>query len=104
MSTAREKRHLARVGAMSCICCTLLGQQQVARTEVHHGRTGQGGAQRASDFLVIPLCGSSTKSGPKDGCHRGPLGVHGDKTFLRILKCTELDLLAATLERLLEAA
>jgi len=70
---------------MECVCCRLLGQQQSTRTEVHHLREGQGGAQRASDFLTVPLCSD---------CHRGPLGVHGDRTYLRILKMGELDLLA----------
>lgn len=96
MSTKREKAHMSRVAAMGCICCRLLDQPQESRTELHHVREGQGMAQRASDMLVIPLCG--------EGCHRGPLGIHGDRTYLRILKMTELDLLAATLERLLEAA
>lgn len=96
MSTAREKRHLARIGAMRCVCCRLMGQPQQYPTEVHHIRTGQGGAQRAPHQLTLPLCG--------EGCHRGPLGVHGDKTFLRILKMTELDLLAVVIDELLEAA
>lgn len=96
MSTAREKRHMGRIAQMSCVCCRLLGQQQESRTEVHHVRAGQGGAQRAPDLLTIPLCAES--------CHRGPKGVHGDRTFLRILKMTELDLLAVVLGDLLEAA
>jgi hypothetical protein len=93
MSTAREKRHLSRLSGMQCICCKLLGQQQESRTEIHHPRDGQGMAQRASNWLGIPLCG--------EGCHRGPLGVHGDRTFLKLLKMTELDLLAATLAEVL---
>lgn len=48
-------------------------------------------SQRASDFLTVPLCPS---------CHTGPLGIHGDKTMLRIHKKDELDLLAETIERL----
>jgi hypothetical protein len=48
-------------------------------------------AQRASNFLVAALCPS---------CHTGPLGVHGDKTMLRIHKMSELDLLAKTIEAL----
>jgi hypothetical protein len=87
-----ERAHMGRVAAMPCICCTLLDQQQMSRTEVHHVRAGQGGAQRAPDFLTIPLCG--------EDCHRGRNGVHGDKTYLGLLKMTELDLLAATIERL----
>jgi hypothetical protein len=48
-------------------------------------------AQRASNWLVVPLCPS---------CHTGPLGVHGNKTMMRINKMTELDMLAKTIEAL----
>lgn len=58
---------------------------------VHHIREGQGMAQRASDFLTIPLC---------PDCHQGRCGVHGDKSYLRARKLTELDMLANTIERL----
>jgi len=54
---------------------------------VHHIREGQGMSQRASNWLTIPLC-------PQ--CHTGPMGVHGDKTMLRVKKTTELELLAET--------
>lgn len=82
---------MGRIAAMQCICCTLLGQPQTSKTDVHHLREGQGGAQRASDFLTIPLC--------HDDCHQGRNGIHGERVYLRILKMTELDLLAATIER-----
>ena len=68
--------------------CGLCGAHGV---HLHHIREGQGMAQRASNFLVVPLCPS---------CHTGPSGVHGDKTMLRIHKMTELDLLAQTIEAL----
>lgn len=48
-------------------------------------------AQRASNFLVVPLC---------PDCHTGPMGVHGDKTMMRIKKLSELDMLAQTIEAL----
>ncbi|PXW28240.1 hypothetical protein [Paraburkholderia caballeronis] len=88
----RESAHMGRVAAMACICCTLLGRTQTSRTEVHHVRVGHGGAQRAGDFCTVPLCA--------DDCHRGTNGVHGDQTYLRILKVTQIDLLNATIERL----
>lgn len=91
-ATKRESAYMGRVAAMACICCTLLDRQQESKTDVHHIRTGQGGAQRAGNFLVLPLC--------HDDCHQGPNGIHGDQTYLRILKCTELDLLNATIDRL----
>ena len=85
MSTAAEKRHMVRVAQLSCGLCGAEG------VEVHHIREGQGGAQRASDFLTVPVCPS---------CHRGPKGIHGDRTMLRIKKWGEIDLLADTLRRL----
>lgn len=77
--------HLSRVAALPCCLC---GTEPC---EVHHIREGQGMAQRASDFLTIPLC---------PDCHRGSKGVHGDRSMLRLMKVTELDLLAATIEAL----
>jgi hypothetical protein len=88
--SVKGKRHMGRVAAIGCILCQALGQGKTP-AEVHHLREGQGGGQRADDFLTIPLCPS---------CHRGSQGIHGDKTLLRITKLTELDLLAMTLEAL----
>lgn len=86
------RSHIGRVKAMGCILCELLGMRQESATDAHHIRTGQGGAQRASDFLVIPLCHS--------GCHQGPRGIHGDRSLFRMAKVGELDLLAMVIERL----
>lgn len=58
--------------------------------ELHHIREGQGSSQRAGNFLVIPLSREA---------HRGPLGVHGDKTLLRIHKTDELKLLNETIRK-----
>ena len=82
-------RHMGRVSAMRCVCCFLLDREQLCRTEVHHIREGR---QQRNDMLTIPLCG--------EGCHRGPRGVHGDKGWLTMLKMSEFDLLAVTLEQL----
>ncbi len=81
----------ARIASMPCIVCTLLDRQQETRTEVHHIRSGQGMQQRASHFLTLPVCTDD---------HTGPLGIHGDRTYLRLLKAGELDLLAETIKRL----
>lgn len=78
-----ERSHMDKVAGLPCCLC---GDSPV---QVHHIRAGQGGAQRASHFLTLPLC---------PGCHQGPQGVHGDKTMLRIMKKNELDLLAETIE------
>ena len=74
------------MGIIAQMPCALCGDRPV---HVHHIREGQGMAQRASDFLTIPLCPS---------CHTSSVGVHGDKTILRIMKKSELDLLADTIQ------
>lgn len=88
---SKTQRHKARVAALNCVLCTMLGREQASRTHVHHMRHGQGMAQRASDFLAIALCAD---------CHQGPQGLHGDRTLLKIAKTDELGLLAATIEAL----
>jgi hypothetical protein len=45
-------------------------------------------SQRASDFLVVPLCREH---------HQGKTGIHGGQ-FYQLYKLDELDLLAMTLE------
>jgi hypothetical protein len=85
--SAASKRHLGRVAALPCCVCGAHG------VHVHHIREGQGMSQRASDWLTVPLC---------PDCHTGTLGVHGDKTMMRIKKLTELDMLADTIRKLTE--
>lgn len=76
------------VADQPCSCCGAEG------VELHHPREGQGMAQRASDWLVIPLC---------PDCHRGAFGIHGNKNMMKIKKLTEMDLLAQTIERIFTA-
>lgn len=80
MTTAH--RWMSRVAELPCQLCGAHGVQ------VHHVRAGQGMSQRANDFLTIACC-------PE--CHTGPLGIHGDKSLLRIQKLSEMDLLARTI-------
>jgi hypothetical protein len=88
----RESEYLGRVARLGCVCCSLLGfEVEDVPPEIHHPREGQGMAQRASNWLAIPLC-------PE--CHRGPRGLHGDRSILRQLKCSELDLLAYVISRM----
>lgn len=86
--TAAERRYHDRVAQMGCLLCQLLGQGDTP-ANVHHVREGQGMAQRASHWLVVPLC---------PACHQGPNGIHGDQTLLKIARVSELDLLAMTIE------
>lgn len=85
--TKAERAHLDRIASLPCACC---GDAPV---QVHHIREGHGMAQRASDWLTIPLC---------VGCHTGPKGVHGDRTMMRIFRLSELDMLADTYKKLAE--
>lgn len=91
--TVTEDKHLSRVASLPCMLGVALGQYDHGPSSIHHIRTGQGGSQRASHFLTIPLCHE---------CHQGDLGVHGDKTLMHIAKVGELDLLAMTTEMLLK--
>jgi hypothetical protein len=91
--SAAGKRHLERVAALPCALCLHVHGRPRYGVHCHHIREGQGAAQRADDMLAIPLC---------PDCHLGPNGLHGlgRKGFYARYKIDELDLLAATLERL----
>lgn len=92
-SVSAAQRHMDAMAALGCILCILL---KLGRTpaECHHPREEQGGAQRADDLLVIPLC-------PEH--HRGPSGFHGlgKQAFIARYGVDELDLLAMALALLL---
>ncbi len=90
MSTKAEKAYMGRVAELNCVLCELLHRPGTP-AEVHHIREGQGGAQRAQDYLTIPLCPS---------CHRGSRGIHGDHRLLQQAKVDEMDLLSITIEKL----
>lgn len=92
--TVAENRHMGAVAALGCILCRHLSLGETL-AELHHVREGQGMSQRASNFLVVPLC-------PEH--HRGASGLHGLGTrgFYTRYRLDELDLLALTLEALNE--
>jgi hypothetical protein len=83
---ADEKRHMDRVAALGCLLC---GQP----AQLHHVREGQGMSQRASNFLVVPLC---------EPHHTGSAGLHGlgSRGFERRYRMDEMDLLAIVIARL----
>ena len=87
-----EKQHMNRIAELGCILCNHLDYGSTP-AHLHHIREGQGMSQRASNFLVVPLC-------PEH--HQGSSGIHGlgEKGFYTRYKLSELDLLAMTLERL----
>lgn len=90
--SAADKRHMNAVAGIGCILCRHLELGE-SPPELHHVREGQGMSQRASNYLVIPLC-------PEH--HRGSSGLHGLGTrgFYTRYKLDELDMLAMTIERL----
>lgn len=91
-ATAAERRYMDRVASLPCMLGEALGEYH-SQVNLHHIREGQGMSQRANNFLVIPLCRE---------CHQGANGVHGNRSLMRIAKVEELDLLAMTIERLME--
>lgn len=83
---------MGRLKLMCCVCCELMGQQQQHPTDVHHIRQDR---EARNAWLTLPLCWA---------CHQGPLGIHGNKTFLRVLKMTEWGLLAYVMSQLFRRA
>lgn len=87
MTTKAEKGHLSRVSAQPCALCGVEG-----RSEVHHILEGRIKGRKSGHWTAIPLCAD---------CHRGSHnGVHGRQSMLKVMKTTELELLAQTLERI----
>ena len=79
-----------RVAELGCVVCRMLGYGSTP-AQLHHVREGQGMAQRAQNWLVVPLC-------PEH--HQGKTGGHGDRSAMRQLKVDELDLLSQTIQDL----
>ena len=84
MASIAEKKHMSRVASLGCLICHQPAQ-------IHHIREGQGMSQRASNWLVIPLCPDH---------HTGHLSIHGSKKQFEAIYGNELDLLAETIEKL----
>lgn len=82
-----EKVHLERVAALGCLICRRPAQ-------IHHIREGQGIGQRASNFLVIPLCPEHHQDGPAG------VAFHASPRQFEMMYGTELVLLARTIELL----
>jgi hypothetical protein len=93
--TKATKAHKDAVARLGCILCRHMGYRDTP-AHLHHVREGQGAAQRAVDWLVVPLC-------PEH--HQGASGLHGlgVRGFYTRYNLSELDLLAMTIEALHEA-
>ena len=76
--TPAESAHMGLVKESGCAVCGASGV-----VEAHHTKQG-------NHFTTIGLC---------DACHRGPMGIHGDKTLWRIYKLDENDALNETIRR-----
>lgn len=89
--TDAEERYLGRVARLGCIRCLRLGYGETP-AQIHQAREGEGGQQRAPNWLAIPLL---------DPHHTGSRGIHENRTALLPLKADEMDdLLAWTIEEL----
>lgn len=84
-------QYKSKAAGLGCMACKILGFGETPAS-LHHVREGQGMAQRASDWLVIPLCYQH---------HQGDNGIHGHG-FESMNKMTEMDLLAATIKMMME--
>lgn len=85
-----ERLYLGRVARLGCMLCRVLGYDETP-AEIHHVREGQGMAQRAENWLVVPLCPAH---------HRGTHGIHGDREDFKRARVDEMDLLAMTIGEL----
>lgn len=80
------KQHMQRVSELPCGVC---GAMPV---ELHHILEGRTPGRKSDDRLVIPLCNS---------CHVHPKsGVHGMRVMWNVMKKSELDVLAETIEKI----
>jgi hypothetical protein len=84
MTRKAERDYMQRVADLGCLICS-------SPAQLHHPREGQGKAQRAQNWLVVPLCQEH---------HTGPAGIHNRQTFYTRHRLDEWDLLAMTIARL----
>ncbi|HEK3217415.1 TPA: DUF968 domain-containing protein [Proteus mirabilis] len=92
--TKEEKKWLSDVAELGCICCRNMGFGG-SLAEIHHVRTGQGMAQRASHTDVLPLCPPHHRACYETGFHASPKSwqeIHG----------TEIELLEQTKQEVME--
>lgn len=92
MTTKAVQRHKDRAASLGCYLCRHLGYGPTP-AQLHHIRSGQGMAQRASDWLVVPLCDVHHANHSTDG-------IHGGRRAWRLAHVDEIDALADTIERI----
>jgi len=79
--TNLERKHLEKVKSLNCSCC-----DAPPPSSAHH-------VKQHSQFITVALCAD---------CHQGANGLHGNKSYMRIKKLDELDLINITVKRLFE--
>lgn len=80
--TNNERKHLEKIKGMACGVCSA-----PAPSDAHHLLEG---GRRVGHFAVIPLCRS---------CHQdNKNGIHGEKNMWRVMRKTEMTVLAETIE------
>ncbi|HGN1323702.1 TPA: Ref family recombination enhancement nuclease [Proteus mirabilis] len=92
--TKEEKKWLSDVAELGCICCRNMGFG-ASLAEIHHVRTEQGMAQRASHTDVLPLCPPHHRACYETGFHASPKSwqeIHG----------SEIELLEQTKQEVME--
>ena len=85
-----EHRHLRWVTELGCLVCLNVDGAHTP-AEPHHIRAGQGGSQRASDYLTVPLCPEHHRTGGHG------VALHAGQETFEALHGTEHQLLAQTL-------
>lgn len=89
-----EREYQSRVRSLGCVVCRNLGQGDTPAS-LHHIRDGQGLSQRASHFLVIPLCPFHHQTGGYGNA------FHAGEKVWEGLYGAELELLAQTIREVM---
>ena len=90
--TSAEREYMDRMAGLGCYLCRHLGYGYVP-AQIHHIRAGQGMAQRASNWLTVPIC-------PAHHANSSPDGIHGQRRAWKLAGVGEIDALAWTIEQL----
>lgn len=93
-ATTRERQYMTKVAMLGCVICRNAGYGETP-AEIHHIREGQGGGQRSSNYLTIPLCQNHHRLGG-DG-----VAYHANDKQFEKLYGSELELLAQTIGEVL---
>lgn len=88
VTTASEKRYMNCVAELGCIV-----EGCGAPAEIHHPRFAAGMAQKASNFLVIPLCPEHHRNGGHG------VAIHAGQATFCAMYGEEEELLAMTIKR-----